>query len=79
MGFLENGLLGLALNPDPPDLCLLSSWDYRREPLTLGLPFADNVVDSAESSKPPRSKGGWENPKINSTPNACRKLLERCI
>jgi hypothetical protein len=21
-----------ALNPDPPDFCLLSSWDYRREP-----------------------------------------------
>jgi hypothetical protein len=27
-----NYLLGLALNCDPPDLCLLSSWDYRREP-----------------------------------------------
>jgi hypothetical protein len=25
--------LGLALNYDPPDLCLLSSWDYRREPV----------------------------------------------
>jgi hypothetical protein len=24
--------LRLALNHDPPDLCLLSSWDYRREP-----------------------------------------------
>jgi hypothetical protein len=22
---------GLALNCDPPDLCLLSSWDYRRD------------------------------------------------
>jgi hypothetical protein len=25
----------LALNQDPPDLCLLSSWDYRLEPLCL--------------------------------------------
>jgi hypothetical protein len=23
---------GLASNRDPPDVCLLSSWDYRREP-----------------------------------------------
>jgi hypothetical protein len=29
-----NYLLGLALNLDPPDLYLLSSWDYRRAPLT---------------------------------------------
>jgi hypothetical protein len=29
---LKNYLPGLALNLDPPDLCLLSSWDYRREP-----------------------------------------------
>jgi hypothetical protein len=27
-----NYLPRLALNLDPPDLCLLSSWDYRREP-----------------------------------------------
>jgi hypothetical protein len=26
----------LALNRDPPDLCLLSSWDYRSEPLMPG-------------------------------------------
>jgi hypothetical protein len=26
---------GLTSNFDPPDLCLLSSWDYRREPLAL--------------------------------------------
>jgi hypothetical protein len=25
--------LGLALNRHLPDLCLLSSWDYRREPM----------------------------------------------
>jgi hypothetical protein len=27
-----NYLPGLALNPNPPDLCFLRSWDYRREP-----------------------------------------------
>jgi hypothetical protein len=35
MGFFEIGSLKLfawaASNQDPPDLCLLSSWDYRRE------------------------------------------------
>jgi hypothetical protein len=30
-----NYLPGLASNRDPPDLCFLSSWDYRREPLEL--------------------------------------------
>jgi hypothetical protein len=29
---LKNYLLGLALNFDLPDLCLLSSWDYTHEP-----------------------------------------------
>jgi hypothetical protein len=32
-----NYLPGLALNSDPPDLCLLSSWDYRDEPPAPGL------------------------------------------
>jgi hypothetical protein len=27
--------LGLASNFDPPDLCLLSNWDYRLEPPVL--------------------------------------------
>jgi hypothetical protein len=31
--FLVNYLPGLASNFDPPDLCLLSSYDYRHEPL----------------------------------------------
>jgi hypothetical protein len=34
---LENYLPGVALNHDPPDLCFLSSWDYRREPLAPSL------------------------------------------
>jgi hypothetical protein len=29
---LWNYLPRVALNRDPPDLCLLSSWDYRHEP-----------------------------------------------
>jgi hypothetical protein len=36
MGFfnrIENYLPELASNRDPPDFCLLSSWDYRHEPL----------------------------------------------
>jgi hypothetical protein len=28
----QNYLPRLASNLDPPDLCLLSNWDYRREP-----------------------------------------------
>jgi hypothetical protein len=32
-----NYLPGLASNHSPPDLCLLSSWDYRGEPLVPGL------------------------------------------
>jgi hypothetical protein len=34
---LSNYLPRLALNRDPPDLCLLSSWDYRREPPAPGM------------------------------------------
>jgi hypothetical protein len=38
--FFEMGLAiylpGLVLNRGPPDLCLPSSWDYRREPPTPG-------------------------------------------
>jgi hypothetical protein len=34
-GGLINFLPRLAENLDPPDLCLLSSWDYRHEPLCL--------------------------------------------
>jgi hypothetical protein len=33
MGVLLTFLPKLALDLDSPDVCLLSSWDYRREPL----------------------------------------------
>jgi hypothetical protein len=40
LGFFKIGahelFAGLALNHDPPDLCLLSSWDYRHKPLVPG-------------------------------------------
>jgi hypothetical protein len=35
---LTNYLPRLALNHDPPDLCLLSSWDDRRAPLAPSRP-----------------------------------------
>jgi hypothetical protein len=34
-GGLANFLLRLALNLDPPNLCLLRNWDYRHELLYL--------------------------------------------
>jgi hypothetical protein len=37
MGVSQTILLGLASNRDPPDLCLLSSKDYKHEPLSPGL------------------------------------------
>jgi hypothetical protein len=38
-------LLGLALNHDPPDLCLLRSWDYRCEPPVLRtFPFLNHSL-----------------------------------
>jgi hypothetical protein len=38
-GGLMNNLPGLALNPDPPNFSLPSSWDYRREPPAPGSGF----------------------------------------
>jgi hypothetical protein len=36
---LLNNVSGLALNHNPADLCLLSSWDYRCESLAPDLIF----------------------------------------
>jgi hypothetical protein len=36
-------LPGLASNHDPPDLCLLSSWDFRQEPPVPGLKFIESL------------------------------------
>jgi hypothetical protein len=55
MDFFEVGspnyLSRLALNRDPPDLCLLSSWDYRCEPPALGcfLVFDSGVPNPIDS------------------------------
>jgi hypothetical protein len=51
MGFLRydltNYLTRPAWNCDPPDLCLLNGWDYRREPQHLAglLHFKSNCVE----------------------------------
>jgi hypothetical protein len=41
MGFFRDRVSLFAqagfVNPDPPDLCLLNSYDYRREPPALDL------------------------------------------
>jgi hypothetical protein len=36
--------LGLASNHNPPDFCLLSGWDYRREPPEPGLRALESEV-----------------------------------
>jgi hypothetical protein len=41
-----NYLPRLALNHDPPGLCLLSSWDYRREPQCLANFFLHTTLPS---------------------------------
>jgi hypothetical protein len=41
-----NYLPRLALNHDPPDLCLPSSWDYRCEPLVQCIGLIGNKSDS---------------------------------
>jgi hypothetical protein len=47
------------LNFDPPDLCLRSSWDYRREPLVPCSPLliSSLCLDSACSELALRSGG----------------------
>jgi hypothetical protein len=45
-----NYLPGLALNCDPLALCLLSSWDYRHEPLVPGFQFLPDAYFPALGS-----------------------------
>jgi hypothetical protein len=40
-----NYLPRLASNLNPPDLCLLSSWDFRREPPEPGLSSFRHLVE----------------------------------
>jgi hypothetical protein len=60
MGFFKVGscelFAQLALNHDPPDLCLLSSWDYR---YAQSCPASDNsffLLLGARGAKAPRGK-----------------------
>jgi hypothetical protein len=48
-----NYLSRLALNRDPPDLCLLSSKDYRCEPPAQGSSFN---IRQARSARPAASQ-----------------------
>jgi hypothetical protein len=43
-GVLWNYFPGLASNWDPPDLCLLSSYDYRHEPSMPGFYYAYRLL-----------------------------------
>jgi hypothetical protein len=67
-GFFEIGsrelFPRLTLNHDPPDLCLLSGWDYRREPLAPAcirdLKMEDVVSSSGDGSTHPRAAADHE-------------------
>jgi hypothetical protein len=61
----------LPLNLDPPDLCLLSSWDYRRKPLAGTRLKEKNVLNLAGIVLPPHGFMGdltsdliWKNKVI---------------
>jgi hypothetical protein len=44
-------LLGLASNLHPPELCLLGSWDYRREPPALYYMFPFSLAQLMRTLK----------------------------
>jgi hypothetical protein len=50
-----NYLLKLPLNLNPPDFCLLSSWDYRRDHWCLGcwtsLDLAQSLLEKREGER----------------------------
>jgi hypothetical protein len=48
---LANFLLELALNCDPPHICLWSSWDHRHEPQ----PYKSNFKKKKKNPKNPPS------------------------
>jgi hypothetical protein len=45
----------LASNPDPADLCLLSSYDYRSEPLSPGLTLTLSRPSSQHTGRAARN------------------------
>jgi hypothetical protein len=48
VGFFGDSVSGLASNSDPPDLCLLSSQDYKREQPAPGYPILFSVTEKTE-------------------------------
>jgi hypothetical protein len=59
---------GLALNCDPLDLCLLSSWDYRREPLVPGF-----IIITIIRDRYLLSNSGW--PRTHDPPASVSQVL----
>jgi hypothetical protein len=56
-----NYLPRLALNRDPPGLCLLSSWDYRCEPLEPCSQFPFMETRETLDQQPERAKNFLSN------------------
>jgi hypothetical protein len=63
---------GLASNRDPPDLCLLSSLDYRRELLCLDA--KNNLKPGAVAYNSSYSRGSIDQEDPSSKPASGKKL-----